>query len=111
MGGQGGRSQPHVHTVLPTALIDAAQKQCTPHELLHPNAAGYSRLTESVTGWLAENPSMLTTPTLRITTCPNYLHLPLPLPLHLHLHLHLRPPLPLRTFRVTAQGHDWEGQC
>ncbi|WP_426987699.1 GDSL-type esterase/lipase family protein [Pseudarthrobacter sp. Y6] len=53
--------EPYVHTVLPTALIDAAHKQSAAQELLHPNADGYVRLTESLTGWLASNPSIVTT--------------------------------------------------
>jgi lysophospholipase L1-like esterase len=48
--------QPYVHTVLPTALIDAAQQHSAAQELLHPTAAGYARLTEALTSWLANNP-------------------------------------------------------
>jgi lysophospholipase L1-like esterase len=50
--------QPYVHTVLPTALIDAAQQYSPAQELLHPTAAGYGRLTEALTSWLASNPSI-----------------------------------------------------
>ncbi|MET3707835.1 lysophospholipase L1-like esterase [Arthrobacter sp. UYEF6] len=61
LAGHGACGQePYVHTVLPTALIDAAQKQSAAQELLHPNRAGYGRLTEALMGWLANNPSIAT---------------------------------------------------
>lgn len=53
-------ADPFVHTVLPSALIDAAQRQSAGQELLHPTAAGYGRLTEALTGWLANNPPSTT---------------------------------------------------
>jgi lysophospholipase L1-like esterase len=53
--------QPYVHTVLPTALIGAAQQHSAAQELLHPTAAGYGRLTEALTSWLASNPSIAVT--------------------------------------------------
>jgi lysophospholipase L1-like esterase len=49
--------EPYVHTVLPTALIGAVQEESAAQELLHPNAAGYARLTGVLAGWLAKNPS------------------------------------------------------
>lgn len=54
-------TDPYVHTVLPTALIGAAQEPSTAQELLHPNPAGYARLTEVLAGWLASNPSVIST--------------------------------------------------
>ncbi|HJW00582.1 MAG TPA: GDSL-type esterase/lipase family protein [Arthrobacter sp.] len=52
---------PYVHTVLPTALIGAVQEPSAAQELLHPNAAGYAKLTEALAGWLAANPSVIST--------------------------------------------------
>lgn len=46
--------EPFVHTVLPTSLISAAQEHGAGQELLHPTAAGYSRLTQAITRWLAK---------------------------------------------------------
>ena len=50
---------PYVHTVLPTALIDAAQEESAAQELLHPTSAGYSKLTEALAQWLASNVSVI----------------------------------------------------
>jgi lysophospholipase L1-like esterase len=50
--------QPYVHTVLPAALVEAAQQHSAAQELLHPTAAGYGKLTEALTSWLAGNPSI-----------------------------------------------------
>jgi lysophospholipase L1-like esterase len=49
--------EPYVHSVLPTALIGAVQEESAAQELLHPNPAGYARLTGALAGWLANNPS------------------------------------------------------
>lgn len=49
---------PYVHTVLPTALIGAAQEHGGAQELLHPNAAGYAQLTRTLSKWVSNNPSV-----------------------------------------------------
>lgn len=49
---------PFVHTVLPTSLIGAVQTPGAAQELLHPTAAGYGKLTEAISRWLADNPSV-----------------------------------------------------
>lgn len=46
--------EPFVHSVLPTSLIHAAQEHGAGQELLHPTAAGYGKLTEAITRWLAK---------------------------------------------------------
>lgn len=51
-------ADPYVHTVLPTALIDAARENSAAQELLHPNADGYAQLTRTLVEWLASNPSV-----------------------------------------------------
>jgi lysophospholipase L1-like esterase len=53
-------ADPFVHTVLPTALIGAVQDPAAAQELLHPTAAGYGKLTEVLTRWLAKHPSVIT---------------------------------------------------
>ena len=49
---------PFVHSVLPTSLIGAVQAPGAAQELLHPTAAGYGKLTEAISRWLAVNPSV-----------------------------------------------------